>query len=134
MRAPLLIALVLVLPVHAQDDEHALMPPLPTSLFPRAAPWYTGTQLLRQLERHDAGAVQYLQGAYDATEHREWCRLSPAAVPLPRPAPPALAAEVRAALAALPPKQLKRSAGELVLEIWQNKFPCPTVDGTGCCP
>jgi hypothetical protein len=128
----LFLAAALALPAHAQDDEHLATPPH----VPTAAPWLTGADLLRKLSSPaDTGAaVDYLQGVYDATERREWCHVGPNWQHLARPRPLELAAQIRAALAQLPTAQLKRSAGALVLEIWQDKWPCPSVEGSGCCP
>jgi hypothetical protein len=126
MRAPILLALALALPASA-DDEHRPIPPIPA-----AAPWMTGAQLLQKLSRpaEAAAAEEYIRGAFDATEHSEWCYIGHNGKPLPKPRSTDLQAQVRDALGALPAEQLKRRAAKLLVEAWQNKWPCPP---NGCC-
>lgn len=129
--AVLLFVAALSAVAHAQDDEHRS--PLQ---MPAAAPWLTGSDLLRKLNSpsETAAAIEYLKGIYDATEHKEWCHIGPNWQRLAQPRPLDLAAHVRSVLDRLPADQLKRSAGALVLEAWQDKWPCPSVEGSGCCP
>lgn len=125
MRA-LILAVGLVLPAQA-DDEHRPVPPIPA-----AAPWITGAQLLQKLSRpgEAAAAEEYIRGVQDATEHSEWCYVGRDGKPLPKPRSADLQAQVRATLGALPTEQLKRRAAKLLVESWQDKWPCPP---NGCC-
>jgi hypothetical protein len=126
MRAPILFALALAMPAHA-DDEHRPLPPIPAE-----APWMTGAHLLQKLGKpaEAASAEDYIRGVYDATEHRDWCLAGPDGKALPKPRPGDMQALMRASLGALPATQLKRSAAVLLTEIWQDKWPCPP---DGCC-
>lgn len=125
--AAFLLALVFALTARAQDDEHRPVPALP-----KVAPWMTGAELLRKLsspaEAHDA--EMYVQGAHDASERREWC-LADRSGKVVKPRPPDLQAFVRNGLRALPVAALKRNAADLLIELWQDKWPCPP---DGCCP
>jgi hypothetical protein len=99
------------------------------------APWMTGQHLL-ELYALPAGAKSeadltprqyvdlrsaqlYLHGVHDATEGREWCYDRKY-----RPKPDVIEDAALAALRALPPEQLKRSAAELVVAAWRSKWPC----------
>lgn len=133
MRRALLLCMALACAVaaRAQGDEHRPAPPIPA-----VSPWMTGADLLRKLNTpaQASEALDYIKGAHDATEHREWCYRAPDFKPVAKPRPVDLLAMMRAALTALPPDELKRSAGALLLDFWQAKWPCPSSDGTGCCP
>jgi hypothetical protein len=126
MRALMLLAFALAMPVRA-DDEHRPLPPIPAG-----APWMTGQHLLEKLSRpaEAAAAEDYIKGAYDATEHKDWCHAGPDGRALPKPRSGDLQLQARAALAALPAAQLRRNAAALLTEIWQEKWPCPP---DGCC-
>jgi hypothetical protein len=120
------LALALASAAYA-DDEH-----LPVKPIPAAAPWLTGAQLLQRLGRptEAAAAEDYIQGVHDATEHKDWCYAGPNGKPLPKQRPVDLQTRILAGLRALPQNQLKRNAAQLVVEIWQDKWPCPP---DGCC-
>jgi hypothetical protein len=120
------IAAALALPVHA-DDEHR-----PTPSVPKVAPWMTGADLLRKLNTptDNASAEDYIKGIHDATERRDWCYRSPDLKPIAKQRPADMLAMVRAALSALPASQLKQNAADLVRQVWEEKWVCPT---DGCC-
>lgn len=122
----LILAITLTLPARA-DDEHRPVPPIQA-----ATPWLTGFQLLQKLSRpgEATAAEEYVRGVYDATEHSEWCHVGRDGKLLPKPRSADLQAQVRAALSALPGDQLKRRAAKLLVESWQDKWPCPP---NGCC-
>ncbi|MGJ7914814.1 Rap1a/Tai family immunity protein [Massilia sp. LXY-6] len=122
----LVLPLVSVAPVRADDDHRPLQP------IPAEAPWMTGAQLLQKLSKpaEAMAAEDYIRGVYDATEHKDWCHAGPNGKALAKPRPVDLQAKVRAALGALAPAQLKRNAAELVTEAWQDQWPCPP---DGCC-
>lgn len=128
-RAAFLLALALALAAHAQDDEHNR----PVPELPKVAPWMTGAELLRKLssptEAHEAEL--YIKGAHDASERREWCFADRTGKAPARPRPPDLQAFVRNGLRAMPAAALKRNAADLLIEMWQEKWPCPP---DGCCP
>lgn len=128
MRALLLMlmGIALALPALA-DDEHRPLPPIQAE-----APWMTGAQLLQKLARpaEAAAAEDYIKGVYDATEHKDWCHAGPDGKALPKQRSGDMQASVRAALGALPAAQLRRRAADLLLDIWQDKWPCPP---DGCC-
>lgn len=109
------------------DDEH-----LPIKPIPAAAPWMTGAQLLQKLARpSDAREAEaYIEGIHDATEHKEWCHSDYSGRVTPKQRPTDMLAGILDGLRALPPAQLKRNAADLVVEIWQDKWPCPP---DGCC-
>jgi hypothetical protein len=127
-RALLVAALALALTAQAQDDEHRELPPIPT-----VAPYLTGAELVRKLaspqEAHDAEL--YIKGAHDATERKLWCLRDRSWKAPPKMRSPDLQAFALNGLRALPPAQLKRNAADLLLELWQDKWPCPP---DGCCP
>jgi hypothetical protein len=126
MRALILLALALALPAHA-DDEHRPLPPIP-----KAAPWMTGARLVQMLasptEARDAEL--YIKGAHDATERREWCFIDRNGKVPTKPRAVDLQAFILGGLRALPPAELKRNAADLLIELWQDKWPCPP---DGCC-
>jgi hypothetical protein len=131
----LILAFALVAPPTlsaGQADEHPfVMPGTAAKTIPAPSPWYSGAQLLRQLEQRDAGAIRYLQGVYDATESGLWCYTDRRHVQLRKQAPDVLAADVRAHLRQLSPAKLRDRAAVLVVEMWQSRWPCPP---DGCCP
>lgn len=115
-----------------QDDEHPfIMPGTPAKTIPAPSPWYTGAQLLRQLEHGDAEAVQYLKGVYDATESGLWCYTDYKPRPTPKQPPEAMRKQAIEFLHQLPRARLKERGAALVIEMWQTKWPCPP---DGCCP
>ena len=115
-----------------QDDEHPfIMPGTPAKTIPAPSPWLTGAQLLRQLERGDAGAVQYLKGVYDATESGLWCYTDRRKVKLRKQSPEVMRTDAVAYLRRQPPAKLKDRAAVLVVQMWQDRWPCPP---DGCCP
>ena len=115
----------------AQEDEHPfVMPGTPAKTVPAPSPWLTGEQLLRQLERGDAGAVEYIKGAYDATESGLWCYTSRKHVKLRKQPPETMRADVVTYLRKLPAAQQKDRAAELLVRMWQIRWPCPP---DGCC-
>jgi len=81
MRNPILLTLALLLASASQaqqlghDDEHPfIMPGTPAKTIPAPTPWFTGAQLLRQLQLPEhVDAVKYVMGVYDATESGLWC-------------------------------------------------------------
>jgi hypothetical protein len=115
----------------AQEDEHPfIMPGTPAKTVPAPSPWLTGAQLLRQLEQGDAGAVDYIKGVYDATESGLWCYTSRKHVKLRKQPPETMRADVVAYLRKLPAAQQKDRAAELLVRMWQIRWPCPP---DGCC-
>jgi hypothetical protein len=93
----------------------------------------TGAELVRMLstpsESHDAEL--YIKGAHDATERKEWCFADRSGKAPAKPRPPDLQSFVLNGLRALPRAELKRNAADLILQLWQDKWPCPP---DGCCP
>jgi hypothetical protein len=75
-------------------------------------------------------AEEYIRGTFDATEPGVWCHVGPNGKVLPKPRSADLQAQARAILGALPADQLKRRAAKLLVESWQDKWPCPP---NGCC-
>jgi len=126
MRALILLGIALALPARA-DDEHRPLPPIPVE-----APWMTGTRLLQKLSRPAETAVteDYIMGVYDATEHRDWCHAAPDGRALPKPRSGDMLAQARDGLRTMSADRLKGSAAVLLVEIWQDKWPCPS---NGCC-
>jgi len=113
-----------------QEDEHPfVMPGTPAKTIPAPSPWLTGAQLLRQLELRDTGAVQYLKGVYDATESGLWCYTDRRHVKLPKQSAESLRADAVAYLRQRPAR-LKERAAVLIVEMWQERWPCPP---DGCC-
>ncbi|MFJ1470076.1 Rap1a/Tai family immunity protein [Massilia orientalis] len=106
------------------------MPGTPAKSVPAPSPWRTGAQLLRQLERGDEGAVEYIKGVYDATESGLWCYTSRKHVKLRKQPPETMRADVVAYLRKLPATQQKVRAAELLVRMWQIRWPCPP---DGCC-
>jgi len=92
-------------------------------------PWMTGEQLLRQLEQPTsqadaAAAVAYLQGVMDASADRQWC------YSLTKPGTGLVQPALTDKLRSLAPAQAKQNAAVLVVQAWQEKWPCPP---KGCC-
>jgi len=128
----LMLAAASVPASQVQDDEHPfIMPGTPAKIIPAPAPWFTGAQLLQQLERGDAGIVEYLKGVFDATESGLWCYTDYKPRPTPKQSPEAMRKEVVGFLRGLPRARLKERGAALVIEMWQIKWPCPP---DGCCP
>jgi hypothetical protein len=130
-------ALVLMLAANAasaplgQDDEHPfVMPGTPAKSVPAPTPWFTGAQLMRQLERHDAGAAAYLKGVYDATESGLWCYTDRRHVKLRKQSPEAMRADAVSYLRRQPAAKLDGRAAVLIVQMWQARWPCPP---DGCC-
>jgi hypothetical protein len=118
--------------LQAQDDEHPfIMPGTPAKTIPAPSPWFTGAQLLQQLERGDAGTVEYLKGVFDATESGLWCYTDYKPRPTPKQQPEAMRKQAVEFLRRLPRARLKERGAALVIEMWQTKWPCPP---DGCCP
>jgi hypothetical protein len=116
----------------AQDNEHPfIMPGTPAKTIPAPSPWFTGAQLLQQLERRDAGTVEYLKGVFDATESGLWCYTDYKPRPTPKQPPEAMRQQAVQFLRQLPHARLKERGAALVIEMWQTKWPCPP---DGCCP
>jgi hypothetical protein len=127
----LVLAALSVSTSSAQEDEHPIiMPGTPAKTIPAPSPWLTGAQLLRQLEQRDAGAVEYIKGVYDATESGLWCYTSRKHVKLRKQPPDTMRADVVAYLRKLPAAQQKENAAELLVRMWQIRWPCPP---DGCC-
>ena len=121
MRARLLWTLMVSIPCAAQPVT--------------SAPWMTGEQLLKKvtvrpgvkgnfdltpdeyIEAERARA--YIDGVHDTTEGKAWCYSERY-----RPGPEALVDNILVGLHKLSPQQLKRNAGDLIVEIWAQKWPC----------
>ena len=115
----------------AQDDEHPfIMPGTPAKTVPAPSPWITGEQLLRQLEKGETGAVEYLKGVYDATESGLWCYTDRKHVKLRKQSPEAMRTDAVAYLRKLPAAKLKDRGSDLLVRMWQMRWPCPP---DGCC-
>lgn len=99
------------------------------------APWMTGAQIAEQLrwpdnaattfdltpsQRSDRDAARaYIVGVHDATEGRRWCFSQKY-----KPGPEAIQEQVTLGLMALPKKELKRNAADLIVEILASTYPC----------
>jgi hypothetical protein len=90
------------------------------------APWMTGAQLMQKLRgaADSAEAVAYLKGVVDSTADRQWCYSQS------KPGSAQLQPVLMDKLRALPPAQAQRSAAELAVEAWRERWPCPP---HGCC-
>jgi hypothetical protein len=116
----------------AQNDEHPfIMPGTPAKTIPAPAPWFTGAQLLQKLERGDTGMVEYLKGAFDATESGLWCYTDYKPRPTPKQSPEAMRKQAVDFLRGLPRARLKERGAALLIEMWKIEWPCPP---DGCCP
>lgn len=124
-RTLILLLLAVAIVAHA-GDAPSLKP------IPPAAPWMTGRELLQRLSRPPTApeAGMYIEGVQDATEHRDWCYATGDGRAAPRQRPADMQAQVLAGLRALDEAQLRRPAAELLVEIWQARWPCPP---DGCC-
>lgn len=69
-------------------------------------------------EMAKARARAYVDGIHDATEGKQWC-FDPA-----KPAPSSLHDEVFWTLRAMPSSELRRNAGDLIVDIWRRNWPC----------
>jgi hypothetical protein len=128
----LLLAAASVPASQTQADEHPfIMPGTPSKTIPAPAPWFTGAQLLQQLERGDTSTVEYLKGVFDATESGLWCYTDYKPRPTPKQPPEAMRQQAVEFLRRLPRGRLKERGAALVIEMWQTKWPCPP---DGCCP
>jgi hypothetical protein len=107
------------------------MPGTPAKTVPAPSPWFTGAQLLQQLERGDASTVEYLKGVFDATESGLWCYSDYKPRPTPKQPPESMRKQAAEFLRRLPPARLKERGAALIIEMWQTKWPCPP---DGCCP
>jgi hypothetical protein len=123
MRTLLLLSIAIALPCSAQPVAEI--------------PWMTGQQLVAlsawpegarsnidltpQQAMNQELARMFLVGVHDATEGKTWCFSRTA-----KPKPDTLQDQAMRGLRALPPAQLKRSAADLVVEVWRAKYPCAT--------
>jgi hypothetical protein len=133
MRALLLIVLMLAGPACLADAP---------------APRMTGERLLKKLEPVEAAAltpdptgkltqeelaslhttwnVEFVQGylaaLYDETEGKTWCYDPKSKTPKPD----TFYDESRWGLHRFTPAQLKRNAAALLVEVWREKWPCPS--------
>jgi hypothetical protein len=108
----------------------------------------TGERLLKLLEPVDASAISpdpagkfsreelaslrttrnvefvqgYLAALYDETEGKAWCYNAKYKVPKPD----AFWDESRWGLHRFAPADLKRNAAQLLVEVWREKWPCPS--------
>ncbi len=134
MRKLTLICATLTLTVtaFAQVDEHPLiMPGTPAKTIPAPSPWLTGEQLLRQLERpNETQAIQYIKGVFDATESGLWCYTARNHIRLRKQEPAVMRAETLAYLRKQPSKKLRDRAAVLIVQMWQERWPCPP---DSCC-
>jgi hypothetical protein len=132
MRALILLALATALPCAAQPA--------------RTIPWMTGERLVKLLGNVDPATVNwtsdgpfrsraiaadfhdtlnaelfhgFILGVHDATEGKAWCWSAKY-----KPLPHELEADVREALQRMPDAELKRNAADLVVQVWQKKWPC----------
>lgn len=114
----------------------------------RALPLVTGAQLVKLLGNVDARSVNwasdspftsraaaaeyldmangefvhgYIQAVHDATEGTAWCWSERY-----RPLPHELEADARQALQRMSAAELKRSAAQLIVQVWQSRWPCPS--------
>jgi hypothetical protein len=144
-RVFLFFALLLALASNAQsiqhDDEHPIkMPGAPLKAVPAPTPWFTGAQLLHQLDPPTSApnrqatvneAVKYLMGVFDATESGLWCYTDHRPRPTPKQSPEVMRAKAVAHLRKQSRKRLEEKAAVLIVDMWQYDWPCPP---DGCCP
>lgn len=125
-----------------------LMTALPADAQPTTiAPWITGERLLKRWEQVNPADVTwssesvlpsqalvaehhtmmnyqfvegYISALHDATEGKAWCYRGQS------PKPDTFLDESRWGLHRLSKSQLKRNAANLLVEIWSEKWPCPT--------
>lgn len=138
-------ALLLALASKAQDiqhdDEHPVRMPGPSSkTVPAPTPWFTGAQLLQQLDPTASApnrqstineAVKYLMGVFDATESGLWCYTDNRPRPTPKQSSEVMRAKAVAYLRKQPRRRLDEKAAALLVDMWQYDWPCPP---DGCCP
>ncbi len=126
---------------HHDHDEHPfIMPGTPAKTIPAPTPWFTGAQLLQSLDPPVsapdrqaliAGAEKYLTGVYDATESGVWCHTDGRPRPIPKQPPEVMRKAAINYLRKLPVKRRQEKAATLLVDMWQEKWPCPPA---GCCP
>lgn len=134
-RAALLLALVLASP--ASQAQRAAV-----------APWMTGERLLQRLDPVNPADITlspysvlptkqlvaehrtmlnrefvqgYIEAVHDASEGKGWCFNEQYQIPNPEN----FWDESVRRLRALPARELKRNASDLLVEIWRKKWPCP---------
>lgn len=143
---PFVLLLLLVAPslIQAQTDSHKahpfVMPGTPAKSIPAPAPWLTGEELLRRLDPPANTpkrqylideTVKYLMGVYDATESGVWCYTDSRPRPTPKQPPDVMRKAAITYLRTLPMQALQGKAATLVIQMWQENWPCPP---SGCCP
>jgi hypothetical protein len=128
----------------------ALALAIPAGQASQAAPAVTGEHLLRRLAPVDPADVNfrpggvlrtralvaehretmnqqyvegYIEAVHDATEGTKWCFNQK----YQTPNPDTLWRESKAGLGRLSSAQLRRRASDLLVEIWREKWPCPSV-------
>jgi hypothetical protein len=124
---------------HDVDEHPFRMPGAPKKTVPAPSPWFTGKQLLQQLDPPSAGqaretaiaeGTRYLMGVYDATESGLWCYTDNRPHPTPKQPPEVMRAATLAYLRKLPATALSEKASVLVVQMWRERWPCPP---EGCC-
>jgi hypothetical protein len=110
------------------------------------APWMTGQRLLEmipqagafdeatgQIRRKQATlkdefdrirAESYIDGVHDSTEGKTWCFSKQF-----KPKPDTLHSQIIWGLRALTRDELQRSAADLIVEVWREKYPCKLEKG-----
>ena len=95
------------------------------------APWMTGERLVELYEARregETGSAEKLremqadasvEGVHDATEGKGWCYSQKY-----KPKPSTIQEHVIWDLRALPAKQLKRNAADLIVELLARRYPC----------
>lgn len=119
MRAALVAGLLMAAPCVAQPISQA--------------PWMTGERLARLISYGSLPGVRsaekdldferarhYIDGVHDLSEGKFWCYSSGH-----QPGREALQSDVAVGLKRMPSDQLQRNAAELIVEIWQKRWPCP---------
>jgi hypothetical protein len=127
---------------------HVLILAGPACLADAPAPRMTGERLLKKLEPVEAAAISpdpagkftreelaslhtmrnvefvqgYLAALYDETEGKTWCYDPKSKTPKPD----TFYDESRWGLHRFTPTQLKRNAAALLVEVWSEKWPCPS--------
>lgn len=133
MRALLLLVLALAVPCGAQPVAPASqvtgerlvklmghMNPAAVSWSP-ASPSRSRAIAADYLDMSNGEFVRgFIEGVRAATEGKAWC----ARVPV-RPLPHEMDADARHALQRMPTAQLRRSAADLITEVWRARWPCP---------
>lgn len=72
-------------------------------------------------------AKMFLVGVHDATEGKDWCFSVRA-----KPKPDTLRDQAIRSLRSMNQQQLRRSATELVVEVWRAKYPCARTGSAPC--